>query len=1701
LNQNFREDAANGAKNLEVAEKEGRKVIPSFQMLKKGFSVAKNNSIFSSPSLADERIKNFKHMKSILGHISVEDENIINTVAIYCVCFSKDNDLIFTGDNNGLIKIWSSRTGALVEIFNSHNDAINDILLHGNFLISCSDDSSVKIWDVEKLCLVKTINFGEPIISVICYEFLANITHKNSSNLSSANLNTSQNNNLVPVIICSSSDGKIFLFNLNTVIQKLSQKNSDPPTEYENETFISRIYFDKKIVEKFNLKKIKNNLKISCMTAHNKSGILVCGYNEGVICVWDIEKILHAIIINNKFVHEFERYILFLEYVHSSVIQISEFNKKGDYFITGSIDGCVLIWKVKEDVIKKMRTSNSSTLSESSETGIYPIFSIFRLTENENKTRCSVNAATWSSNNNYVIAMISSRNKKKTQGNSNLDQAAHLTPNLQPATQSSAIHNNHSVNNESPNISNVYKRSSSILVYDINQNKMIRRYDSENGFNIHDECYVLESHPINEEVILTVSNCNEIILFNFLTGQILCKFKEENYFFNNVTQSIVASEGKFSQNGDSFVISTYFGSISIYNIYSRASFSGTYMNQFFKEEFEPKPEDEDRVSHVKDITETAFTNYVNMHSLPYIYQQPYTKFKLNQLEQNVFSVLMKKYNYSMKEITHKLMNNYECYEKNLEERQFECEREEQIFIQAAKENLTYMIPEGGLELEESEEAYSEFNLETENFELNAEVENDDEIMENLEREENDIQSMDNFLDDESEGRNRRRRSRNNNFSSRLGNMSANRNNRRRIRTRARNNSGNSEDGHYNLRRRNVRNRTDSSNNEVARSGATDRRLRYSRRHGEDATDANNILNNSYNNLNSNNSNENSGSRRTRNQRQINFSSDQPIVAFDMEDEKQYNDIEDLNYDENYYDSKKIQNFNENKRDKKRLRSGMLIDDEDYENENKKSSSNKRRKKSNNYDESENDFSVKSDKESESDFDAYDDNSQNLQKSKNKKMLSDSDYARELEIEEMYKNHPIYEKVKKFGKEIVNIVNKCRGKEATCYLCKFESSNSSPAFNNSPLIGPFYTYNNLDFELDKNRLDSAETKNNMIIDEEEEERIKNSSELNTVYIHIECLLLNNDFLIYDKVLSHFKINLLKTLKEVVSKNIICYRCDSPFATKKCSEPTCDKFFHGHFCLSKYCIETPVNENKFTCLECVRILNKDNKDTTQAISYKHVSRDYFNKSQYSFYVFYPQVKDKVYFILKAYEDFLRNFYDSIIMEFDENQKIFFWKDEGSFSHESYAKPLLCEILKVEFSFPNNNTLNLLKKIHKNKSIWQERLNIIIKLQIKITSLDNKVMDIIFFKNDLPDYLISSENFDKNYKLYENLISTINQRENPLIYAVIDETNFDANFMKKIDRENNQLYKDSMFENMLIKYLVSDDKDYQMISFWDMYNSELEVNLTREDNLINLCKFLNAKIEELYKKNEGKYVFFKKMVDEDLDKAEGYYNFIAAPMYLDLILERLNKNFYVSVESIENDLDVLQNNASTFNGRTSDIAKWSRELVKEIKNLISQYIKGSFNSSEKGKKFGRKYKGLEAPNNDLNEVTPSNSSAKRSQRVTRSSTNLNNLYPTQRKINYNENVNNDFELDLNYIEEDENKPLHILKDNKEIPKLNGNSLKDRIHSDNEEILSKDLNTKDTNQQENHLKRKRERVNYNENAITNNHVITKGNKIQIKY
>ena len=59
---------------------------------------------------------------------------------------------------------------------------------------------------------------------------------------------------------------------------------------------IIKFWFDKVIIEKYGLKRIK--LQHASMTSNG--GLLVCGFNDGLVCVWDLEMILEHSVKNRR---------------------------------------------------------------------------------------------------------------------------------------------------------------------------------------------------------------------------------------------------------------------------------------------------------------------------------------------------------------------------------------------------------------------------------------------------------------------------------------------------------------------------------------------------------------------------------------------------------------------------------------------------------------------------------------------------------------------------------------------------------------------------------------------------------------------------------------------------------------------------------------------------------------------------------------------------------------------------------------------------------------------------------------------------------------------------------------------------------------------------------------------------------------------------------------------------------------------------------------------------------------------------------------------------------------------------------------------------------------------------------------------------------------------------------------------------------
>jgi WD40 repeat protein len=73
--------------------------------------------------------------------------------AVSRVKFPIDNkNLVATGCHDGLLRVYDIRDGKLIQLYEAHKDAVNDLDLHcsGLFMMSCSEDGTTRIWDLRK---------------------------------------------------------------------------------------------------------------------------------------------------------------------------------------------------------------------------------------------------------------------------------------------------------------------------------------------------------------------------------------------------------------------------------------------------------------------------------------------------------------------------------------------------------------------------------------------------------------------------------------------------------------------------------------------------------------------------------------------------------------------------------------------------------------------------------------------------------------------------------------------------------------------------------------------------------------------------------------------------------------------------------------------------------------------------------------------------------------------------------------------------------------------------------------------------------------------------------------------------------------------------------------------------------------------------------------------------------------------------------------------------------------------------------------------------------------------------------------------------------------------------------------------------------------------------------------------------------------
>ena len=145
------------------------------------------------------------------------------------------------------------------------------------------------------------------------------------------------------LLIIGAKSGHIYFMDMNI-------KNSTD--EKYKRIFPIKFHIDKSIQERYNLGKTKSS-ELSGMSSDDYNGLLVSGFHDGLVCIWDTTRLLDIAIKNQEFLVNFTQYVFYAQLCHRTIVHLIEFSPDKTHFLTGSLDGTVLVWRIIPEMIDK----------------------------------------------------------------------------------------------------------------------------------------------------------------------------------------------------------------------------------------------------------------------------------------------------------------------------------------------------------------------------------------------------------------------------------------------------------------------------------------------------------------------------------------------------------------------------------------------------------------------------------------------------------------------------------------------------------------------------------------------------------------------------------------------------------------------------------------------------------------------------------------------------------------------------------------------------------------------------------------------------------------------------------------------------------------------------------------------------------------------------------------------------------------------------------------------------------------------------------------------------------------------------------------------------------------------------------------------------------------------------------------------------
>lgn len=134
--------------------------------------------------------------------------------------------------------------------------------------------------------------------------------------------------------------------------------------------------------------------------------------------------------------------------------------------------------------------------------------------------------------------------------------------------------------------------------------------------------------------------------------------------------------------------------------------------------------------------------------------------------------------------------------------------------------------------------------------------------------------------------------------------------------------------------------------------------------------------------------------------------------------------------------------------------------------------------------------------------------------------------------------------------------------------------------------------------------------------------------------------------------------------------------------------------------------------------------------------------------------------------------------------------------------------------------------------------------------------------------------------------------------------------------------------------------DEEEYR-INFWDLMFPGDDKTVAPSAFDSNEKSRIDDKMTVFLNKNADTCYEFLERVGKDV--ANDYKSYISSEMWLQLVFERVTKDFYRSQDQLWSDLDLIPASSSIYNGEDEDLTQKARGMVeklrKELKVLINE------------------------------------------------------------------------------------------------------------------------------------------------------------------